>query len=97
MDRFLPFWENTIAPQIKSGKQILIAAHGNSRALIKYLDDVSDEDILSIMNVPTGMPLVYELDENLKPLSKDSIWVIRKKWPKQWKRWQIREKQSRRL
>ena len=73
VDRFLPLWENTIAPQIKSGKQILIAAHGNSlRALIKYLDDVSDEDILS-MNVPTGMPLVYELDENLKPLSRQYL------------------------
>ena len=58
VDRFLPLWEETIAPQIKLGKQVLIAAHGNSlRALIKYLDNVSDEDILS-MNVPTGMPLV---------------------------------------
>ena len=73
VDRFLPLWENTIAPQIKTGKQVLIAAHGNSlRALIKYLDDVSDEDILG-MNVPTGMPLVYELDENLKPLSRQYL------------------------
>ena len=57
----------------KLGKQVLIAAHGNSlRALIKYLDNVSDEDILS-MNVPTGMPLVYELDENLKPLSRQYL------------------------
>jgi len=69
VDRFLPLWENTIAPQIKAGKQIMIAAHGNSlRALIKYLDGVTDEDILG-MNVPTGMPLVYELDEDLKPIS----------------------------
>ena len=73
VDRFLPLWEETIAPQIKLGKQVLIAAHGNSlRALIKYLDNVSDEDILS-MNVPTGMPLVYELDENLKPLSRQYL------------------------
>ncbi len=73
VDRFLPLWTNTIAPQIKLGKQILIAAHGNSlRALIKYLDDVTDEDILGI-NVPTGMPLVYELDENLKPTSRQYL------------------------
>jgi 2,3-bisphosphoglycerate-dependent phosphoglycerate mutase len=73
VDRFLPLWENTIAPQIKAGKQIMIAAHGNSlRALIKYLDGVTDEDILG-MNVPTGMPLVYELDENLKPISRQYL------------------------
>jgi 2,3-bisphosphoglycerate-dependent phosphoglycerate mutase len=71
--RFLPLWESTIAPQIKSGKNVLIAAHGNSlRALIKYLDEVSEEEILG-MNVPTGMPLVYELDENLKPISRQYL------------------------
>ena len=68
--RFLPLWENTIVPQIKAGKNVLIAAHGNSlRALIKYLDGVSEEDIIG-MNVPTGMPLVYDLDENLKPTNR---------------------------
>jgi 2,3-bisphosphoglycerate-dependent phosphoglycerate mutase len=73
VDRFLPLWENTIAPQIKAGKQIMIAAHGNSlRALIKYLDGVTDEDILG-MNFPTGMPLVYELDEDLKPISRQYL------------------------
>ena len=73
VDRFLPLWENTIAPQIKAGKQVMIAAHGNSlRALIKYLDGVTDEDILG-MNVPPGMPLVYELDENLKPISRQYL------------------------
>lgn len=73
VDRFLPLWENTIAPQIKAGKQVMIAAHGNSlRALIKYLDEVTDEDILGI-NVPTGMPLIYELDENLKPTSRQYL------------------------
>ena len=73
VDRFLPLWENTIAPQIKAGKQIMIAAHGNSlRALIKYLDGVTDEDILG-MNVPTGMPLAYELDEDLKPISRQYL------------------------
>jgi 2,3-bisphosphoglycerate-dependent phosphoglycerate mutase len=73
VDRFLPLWENTIAPQIKAGKQVMIVAHGNSlRALIKYLDGVTDEDILG-MNVPTGMPLVYELDENLKPISRQYL------------------------
>lgn len=66
--RFLPYWEQTIAPDVRDGKKVLIAAHGNSlRALIKYLDNVSEEDIINL-NVPTGMPLVYELDENLKPL-----------------------------
>jgi 2,3-bisphosphoglycerate-dependent phosphoglycerate mutase len=66
--RFLPFWHETIAPAIKSGKKVIIAAHGNSlRALVKYLDNISDEDIISL-NIPTGMPLVYELDANLKPI-----------------------------
>ena len=68
VDRFLPFWHETIAPAIKSGKKVIIAAHGNSlRALVKYLDKVSDDDIISL-NIPTGMPLVYELDKDLKPL-----------------------------
>ena len=71
--RFLPLWEETIAPQIKSGKQVLIAAHGNSlRALIKYLDGVTEEEIIG-MNVPTGMPLVYDLDENLKPTNRQYL------------------------
>jgi 2,3-bisphosphoglycerate-dependent phosphoglycerate mutase len=66
--RFLPYWHNTIAPVIKSGKRVIIAAHGNSlRALVKYLDNMSDDEILKL-NIPTGMPLVYELDNNLKPL-----------------------------
>ncbi len=68
VDRFLPYWHETIAPEIKDGKRVIIAAHGNSlRALVKYLDDVSDEAILKL-NIPTGMPLVYELDEDLKPI-----------------------------
>ncbi len=71
--RFLPLWEETIAPQIKSGKQVLIAAHGNSlRALIKYLDGVTEGEIIG-MNVPTGMPLVYDLDENLKPTNRQYL------------------------
>ncbi len=66
--RFLPYWNETIAPSIKSGKKIIIAAHGNSlRALVKYLDNVPDEEIVGL-NIPTGIPLVYELDDNLKPL-----------------------------
>ena len=68
VDRFLPYWENEIAPKIKDGKKIIIAAHGNSlRALVQYLDSISEEDIVSL-NIPTGVPLVYELDENLKPI-----------------------------
>lgn len=66
--RVIPYWEKEIAPKIKEGKKIIIAAHGNSlRALVKYLDNISDSDIVSL-NIPTAMPLVYELDENLKPV-----------------------------
>ena len=66
--RFLPYWHETIAPQVLAGKRVLIAAHGNSlRALVKYLDNVSDQDIVEL-NIPTGIPLVYELDDQLKPI-----------------------------
>jgi 2,3-bisphosphoglycerate-dependent phosphoglycerate mutase len=66
--RFVPYWESTIAPTVRSGKRVIIAAHGNSlRALIKYLDGISDEKIVEL-NVPTARPLVYELDAALKPL-----------------------------
>jgi 2,3-bisphosphoglycerate-dependent phosphoglycerate mutase len=68
VDRFLPYWMDTIAPMIKTGKRVIIAAHGNSlRALVKYLDNISDEEIPEL-NIPTGVPLIYELDENLKPI-----------------------------
>jgi len=66
--RFLPCWQERIAPAIRTGKRVLIAAHGNSlRALVKYLDNVPDQEIVEL-NIPTGMPLVYELDDGLKPL-----------------------------
>lgn len=66
--RFLPYWHETIAPAVKAGKRVLISAHGNSlRALVKYLDNVSDKDIVSL-NIPTGLPLIYELDDKLKPI-----------------------------
>ena len=66
--RVLPLWEESIAPALKSGKRVLIVAHGNSiRSLVKYLDQVSDTDIMEI-NIPNGTPLVYELDDNLKPI-----------------------------
>jgi len=66
--RFLPYWHQTIAPAVKEGKRVIIAAHGNSlRALVKYLDNVSDDDIVGL-NIPTGIPLVYELEDNLKPI-----------------------------
>ncbi|MGE5570435.1 MAG: 2,3-diphosphoglycerate-dependent phosphoglycerate mutase [Rhodospirillales bacterium] len=66
--RFLPYWHETIAPAVKAGKKVIIAAHGNSlRALVKYLDNISDQDIVEL-NIPTGMPLVYELDQDLKPI-----------------------------
>ena len=65
VERFLPYWHEQIAPDIISGKKVLIVAHGNSiRALVKYLDNISDEEIVGL-NIPTGVPLVYELDDNL--------------------------------
>ncbi|WP_341907692.1 2,3-diphosphoglycerate-dependent phosphoglycerate mutase [Polaromonas sp. YR568] len=68
VDRVLPFWNESMAPAIKAGKRIVVAAHGNSiRALVKYLDKVSDSDIVGL-NIPNGIPLVYELDANLQPL-----------------------------
>jgi 2,3-bisphosphoglycerate-dependent phosphoglycerate mutase len=68
VDRFLPYWFESIMPDIKSGKRVLIVAHGNSlRALVKYLDQVSDEEIVGL-NIPTGVPLIYELDDNLNSL-----------------------------
>jgi 2,3-bisphosphoglycerate-dependent phosphoglycerate mutase len=66
--RFLPYWNDIIAPTVQAGKRVLISAHGNSlRALVKYLDDVSNEEIVGL-NIPTGVPLVYELDHDLSPL-----------------------------
>lgn len=68
VERVVPFWNDSIAPAIRSGRNVLITAHGNSlRALIKHLDNISEEDIVHL-NLPTGQPLVYELDENLKPI-----------------------------
>jgi len=64
----LPYWHSVIAPDVRAGKRVVIAAHGNSlRALVKYLDDISEEDIPEL-NIPTGIPLVYELDEDLRPI-----------------------------
>ncbi|MDD5449990.1 MAG: 2,3-diphosphoglycerate-dependent phosphoglycerate mutase [Candidatus Omnitrophica bacterium] len=66
--RFLPYWHKTIAPAVKSGKRVLVSAHGNSiRALVKYLDNISDKDIVGL-NIPTGLPLVYEMDDRLRPV-----------------------------
>jgi 2,3-bisphosphoglycerate-dependent phosphoglycerate mutase len=66
--RFLPFWHDTIAPAIRSGQRVVVAAHGNSlRALVMYLDDIDEQTIVAL-NIPTGIPLVYELDDDLKPL-----------------------------
>jgi 2,3-bisphosphoglycerate-dependent phosphoglycerate mutase len=68
VERFIPYWNETIAPTIKAGEKVIIAAHGNSlRALVKHLDNMSEEEIVKL-NIPTGVPLVYELDENLKPI-----------------------------
>jgi 2,3-bisphosphoglycerate-dependent phosphoglycerate mutase len=68
--RFVPYWQDAIAPAIKAGKKVVIAAHGNSlRALVKYLDDISDKDIVEL-NIPTGVPLVYELDDQLGAIRK---------------------------
>lgn len=68
VERFLPYWHDTIAPSLLAGNRVLVAAHGNSlRALVKYLDNISDDDIVGL-NIPTGIPLVYELDDELKPI-----------------------------
>jgi 2,3-bisphosphoglycerate-dependent phosphoglycerate mutase len=68
VDRFLPYWHDSIVPDIKAGKRVVIAAHGNSlRALVKHLDNVSEDDIVGL-NIPTGIPLVYELDEELQAI-----------------------------
>lgn len=70
VDRFLPYWHGVVTPVIRSGKRVVLSAHGNSlRALIKYLDKVSDEDIVGL-NIPTGIPMIYELDGDLKPLKR---------------------------
>ena len=66
--RFLPYWHERIAPEVRAGRRVLIAAHGNSlRALVKYLDGVSEEEIVGL-NIPTGIPLVYELEDDLRPI-----------------------------
>jgi len=68
--RFLPFWETAIAPSLRDGRRVLVGAHGNSlRALVKYLDDISDADIVGL-NIPTGVPLAYDLDDDLRPRSR---------------------------
>ncbi len=68
LERVLPYWHSTLAPMIKSGQRVLVAAHGNSlRAMVKYLDNISDAEITEL-NIPTGIPLVYELDADLKPV-----------------------------
>jgi 2,3-bisphosphoglycerate-dependent phosphoglycerate mutase len=68
VERFLPYWFEKIVPDLQTGKRVLICAHGNSlRALVKHLDAISDDDIVEL-NIPTGIPLIYELDENLKPI-----------------------------
>ena len=66
--RFLPYWQSAIAPEVAAGRSVIVAAHGNSlRALVKYLDNISDADIVEL-NIPTGVPLVYELDDDLRPI-----------------------------
>lgn len=73
LERVLPCWNNVIAPELRNGKDVLIAAHGNSlRALVKMLDGISDAEIVAF-NIPTGIPLAYELDDNLKPVSREFL------------------------
>ena len=73
VERFLPYWHEEIVPDLQAGKRVLIAAHGNSlRALVMYLDGISEDEITGL-NIPTGVPLVYELDDNLKPLRHDYL------------------------
>ena len=73
VERFLPYWKETIEPAIRSGKRVIIAAHGNSlRALVKYLDNIADDEIVGL-NIPTGMPLVYELNDDLTPVNRQYL------------------------
>lgn len=75
LDRALPYWDGAVVPDLKDGKTVLVAAHGNSlRAIIKHLDGIDDETIAGL-NVPTGIPLVYELDENLVPKTKGGLYL----------------------
>ena len=68
VERFLPYWQGTIGPSVQAGKQVLVTAHGNSlRSLVKYLDHIGEEEIVGL-NIPTGIPLVYELDKDLRPI-----------------------------
>jgi 2,3-bisphosphoglycerate-dependent phosphoglycerate mutase len=71
--RFLPYWDSAIAPAIRSGRRVLIVAHGNSlRALVKYLDNMTEEAIMA-ENIPTGIPLVYQLNDELRPLTREYL------------------------
>jgi 2,3-bisphosphoglycerate-dependent phosphoglycerate mutase len=73
VDRLLPYWFEEIVPELRAGKTVLIVAHGNSlRALVKHLDDVSEEEIVEL-NIPTGIPLVYVLDDDLRPISSEYL------------------------
>lgn len=73
VNRMLPYWHSTIAPSIISGKKVVVSAHGNSlRALVKYLDNISDEEIVGL-NIPTGIPLIYDLDSNLRPIKSEYL------------------------
>ncbi len=76
LERMLPYWDSNIVPALQTGKTVLIAAHGNSlRSIVKYLDDISDDEIVGV-NIPTGIPLVYELDEEtLKPIKKGGTYL----------------------
>lgn len=70
LERVIPYWMDTIAPEIKEGRRVVIAAHGNSlRALVKFLEGISDDEIMDL-EIPTGVPLVYELNDDLKPVNK---------------------------
>jgi bisphosphoglycerate-dependent phosphoglycerate mutase family 1 len=85
----MPLWNESIAPDIKSGKRVVIAAHGNSiRALVKYLDQISDDDIVGL-NIPNGTPLVYELDADLRPCA-TTTWATRKPSRHPWPPWPAR-------
>lgn len=75
LEREMPYWESGIVPDLQEGKTVLVAAHGNSiRALVKFLDDI-DDDTISGLNIPTGIPLVYELDESFKPTVKGGTYL----------------------
>ena len=92
--RVLPYWHEVLAPAIKAGQRVLVAAHGNSlRALVKYLDGISDEAIVEL-NIPNGVPLVYEFDDDAEADRVTTTWATPMRSPRRWPRWPTRARRN---